>query len=392
MGLRWREGRMPFHQVSVDDQRRLLAHRALVEKVPVAELAREFGVSRPTVYRWIERAQEEGIGSIATLTERSRRPANSPSRTETISGDILALVGQCQARHPFWGARKLHAVLWPPPQVPPICARTVHRLLKRQGLLKPAATKLPASDGTQRFERETCNELWQVDYKGVGLSKLPPPLSVIDDCSRFCVALRSVSAKTGEDAWRVLWEAFGEYGLPECLLCDNGDGFNHTRSLGPTLLQARLWRLAVRTTHGRPGHPQTQGKVERFHRTLALEVAAGGLGNQESLSSFRQTYNWQRPHESLEMRVPGVVYRPSTRQRPADLAVPESFWACSDAVVRKVDSWGKMSYRNRRYRPGHGLAGEWVELREETDELGRTQLATFYAGVRFAALTDLLIA
>jgi len=202
--------------------------------------------------------------------------------------------------------------------------------------------------------------------------------------------LTPVFTKTGEAAWNVLWEAFGQYGLPECLLCDNGDGFNNTRSLGPTWLQARLWRLGIRTTHGRPRHPQTQGKVERFHRTISVEVDPAHLGDKQALSAFRHCYNWSRPHEALEMRVPGSVYKPSSRLRPDQLTEAESYWASTDAIVRKVDSYGKISYKNCRYHPGRGLSGEWVEIREEAQgkDMG---MAAFYAGVRFAALDDLLI-
>jgi len=380
---------MPFHQVTQEDQRRRLAYRVLKEGASIAAAAREFGVSRPTAHLWVDRARKQGIEA---LTEKSRSPVHSPARTEEVSPELLAAVRECRARHPKWGARKLHALLWPDPQTAPISARTVHRLLGRQGLLKATPPSPPLSDGTQRFERQTCNELWQVDYKGVGLSGLPPPLSVIDDHSRFCVALQPVSVKCGESAWSVLWEAFGVYGLPEYLLCDNGDGFNHTRSQGPTLLQSRLWRLGIGTRHGRARHPQTQGKVERFHRTLSVEVDPCLLGDEYALSAFRHSYNWTRPHEALEMRVPGSVYQASVRQRPERLPDPASFWAVSNAVVRKVDSSGKMCYGGQRYRAGHGLAGEWVELREEgdgSDSPGRSELAMFYAGVRFASLADL---
>jgi len=402
---------MPFQQMSHNDQRCRLAYRVLTEGRSIAQTAREFGVSRPTAYLWVKRALEgaeskgmdgdEGDEAIPAvplseklveqLSERSRRPHHSPAKTETTSPEIEEAIRQCRALHPRWGARKLHAVLWPSPQAAPISVRTTHRLLARQGLLckdiPGTAPTCSLSEGKGRFERENCNELWQVDYKGVGSSGFAAPLSVIDDCSRFCLALTPVAAKTGEEAWRVLWEVFGEYGLPECLLCDNGDGFNNTRSLGPTWLQARLWRLGVRTTHGRARHPQTQGKVERFHRTLSVEVGLPGLGDRQRLSQFRQCYNWYRPHEALEMRVPGSLYQPSSRARPANLPAAEASWSCSGALVRKVDSCGKMSYGNRRYHPGRGLAGEWVELREEAKGM-----AAFYAGVRFAALNDLLLA
>jgi transposase InsO family protein len=348
------------------------------------------------------------------MTECSRRPHHLPAATETVAPETAAVILAAKAQFPAWGARKLHAILWPPPaangpangpengqgdlrQGDPteaaaaaaaVCSRTVHRLLARHGQVgNGAATTRQQSDGTIRFERAECNELWQIDYKGIGSgNSFPSPMSILDDRSRFCLALRPVVAKTGEEAWKVLWETFGEYGLPEVILSDNGDGFNSTRSLGPTWLQARLWRVGIKTTHGRVRHPQTQGKVERFHRTIEVEVGHEALGDSAALCSFRNCYNWVRPHESLEMRTPGALYQGSDRARPAVLPAVEY---ASGAVVRKVDSVGKMSYRNECYRAGRGLCGEYVELRE--DEEGTGRLAVWYAGVRVAALSNLRV-
>lgn len=404
-------GRMPFHNMSKDDQRRALARRVLAGEVSVAQAARDADVSRPTAHLWVKRAREQ---SLERMTECSRRPHHLPAATETVAPETEAAILAVKARFPAWGAKKLHAILWPPPsgpengssgslrqgeQVVPgaaaapataaavVCSRTVHRLLARHGQVGNGAATTQQSDGTIRFERAECNELWQIDYKGVGSgNNFPSPMSVLDDRSRFCLALRSVEAKTGEEAWKVLWETFGEYGLPEVILSDNGDGFNNTRSLGPTWLQAHLWRAGIKTTHGRVRHPQTQGKVERFHRTIETEVGHEALGDSAALCSFRNRYNWLRPHESLEMRTPGALYQSSGRARPAVLPAAEY---ASGAVVRKVDSVGKMSYHNERYRAGRGLSGEYVELREDAD--GTSGLAVWYAGVRVAALSDLRV-
>ncbi len=97
--------------------------------------------------------------------------------------------------------------------------------------------------------------MWQLDFKGLEAHWGYRPLSLLDDCSRFCLRLEPVAGRSTDDYWPVLWQAFGEYGLPQCILCDNGDGFNNTQSLGPTPFQARLWRLGVETVHGRICHP-----------------------------------------------------------------------------------------------------------------------------------------
>lgn len=368
---------MAFQECSRMQNRQRLAQLVLSGELSIAGAARLFGVSRPTAHLWVGRARSEGVGA---LSERSRRPGRIARSTP---GAVEALVlGQKRLR-PAWGAKKIHAVLWPRAEAAPICVRTVDRILSRQGLTAKRGGPAPAP---VRFEREGCNQLWQIDFKGMhGRSPLLP-LSVLDDCSRFCLALEPLPDPSSGAVWAAMWEVFGEYGLPECLLSDNGDCFNSTRSRGPTPLQARLWRLGVRTAHGRPAHPQTQGKVERFHRTLEGEYA-DRLYQQTAEAArgawrgLREDYNWNRPHEALGMSVPGARYAPSPRKRPGSLppaCVPEG------AISRKVDVAGKFTYRNQDYRAGRGLAGEWVEVREEAGGF-----ALYYTGVRIAAL-DLL--
>jgi transposase InsO family protein len=360
---------MPFQEMSKRQGRQQLAWRVLEAGCSIAGTAREAGVSRQTATLWVHRTRQDGI---ASLTERSRAPHTCPTTTaQEIVTQVLAL----KQAHPSWGAKKLHAILWPADA--PICVRTVDRLLARQGLVNRRGK--PAS-GCQHFERSHCNELWQMDYKGAPVRAGYWPLSLLDDHSRFCLALRAVERKTTEAAWSVLWDVLGEYGMPACILCDNGDGFNSVTSLGPTRFQANLWLLGVTTTHGRPHHPQTQGKVERFHRTLeALIEQAGSRATARSLlEPWRQEYNWVRPHEALGQQVPGSVYVSSGLARPAHLPKHE---APAGAVMRKVDAAGRISYRNRVYLAGKGLTGDWVQICEE-----ETGDALYYAGVRIAAM------
>ena len=358
---------MPFQEMSKKQGRQQLAWQVLEAGQSIARAAREAGVSRQTASFWVNRARQEGI---AYLSERSRAPHRYPTATaQAIVDQVLAV----KEAHTSWGAKKIHALLWP--TQPPICVRTVDRLLARHNLVRGRAQ--PAQP-CQRFERGGCNELWQMDYKGGRPGCWP--LSILDDHSRFCLALRPVERKTTEAGWSVLWDVLGEYGLPSCILCDNGDGFNSVSSLGPTRFQANLWLLGITTTHGRPHHPQTQGKVERFHRTL--EELIEETGSLEAacplLEPWRQEYNWVRPHEALDQQVPGSVYICSARPRPARLPKHE---AQVGAVMRKVDCVGRISYHNRTYLAGKGLTGDWVQVCEE--EAGE---ALYYAGVRIAAL------
>jgi transposase InsO family protein len=313
------------------------------------------------------------------MAERSRRPRTSPRAT---AEDLAAELLEARRERPYWGAKKLLWSLWGPE--PPMSLSTANRLLARHGLACRKERARP-----QRFERDSPNELWQADYKVVGPRGAPcSVLSVIDDATRFLVALAPVPAQTAEDTFEALWRAFGDYGLPERLLTDNGTCFASTKRGGPGGIEPYLWRLGVMTSHGRPMHPQTQGKVERFHRTLQLELGSALLQPSSRdlarvLGAYRQAYNWERPHEAIGMAVPGSIYRPSERTRPARLPhsrIPPG------ADARCVDASGKFSWAGQRYRAGKGLAGEQVEIRELP-----TGLAACYAGVLVGHLEELKV-
>jgi transposase InsO family protein len=368
---------MAFVEVTKMDQRRALAYRVLVENSSLSRAAREFGVSRPTARLWVERAREVGL---AALAERSRRPQRSPHALgHTAVEELLAE----KARFPEWGAKKLLARLWPSGTAP-LSLRTANRVLSRQGL---SCARAEPSPGLSRFEREDPNELWQMDFKGLKYPKLPyEALSVIDDASRFCLALAAVPDQTTESVWSALWEAFGQYGLPDCILCNNGPAFRAGAGRLPGTLAVRLLKLGVAMAHGRPFHPQTQGKVERFHGTLARELGAALRQPARELAApvyqaFRDRYNWERPHEAIGLRVPGCIYRPSARLRPERLPKHE---LPPGAISRSVDSWGNCGFRSRRYKVGRGFAGERVELREQHD--GAFQV--FFFGHLIGPLAD----
>ncbi|HEY3413084.1 MAG TPA: IS481 family transposase [Armatimonadota bacterium] len=355
--------------------RKRLASLVLEGGISVSEAARQSGVSRTTAYLWVNRAREEGI---AELTERSRRP-HAIARVSPLSVEEIVLAEK--EKHRAWGAKKLHVTLWRD-STAPVCVRTVDRILKRNGLV---GRQVRLSQGDQRFERDRCNELWQLDYKGVPRRYRYWPLSVLDDHSRFLLLLAALPHKTTETVFEALWNLFGEVGLPDSILSDNGDGFNDWQSKGPTRFEANLWLLGIRTLHGRVRHPQTQGKVERFHETLKLELGdkldqANVEMAQRILVEYQYGYNWVRPHEALGMRVPGVVYESSFKQRPNKLpahVIPEG------AVTRKVEQNGTVTYKGHLYRAGKGLIHEWVEIRPELHDD-----AIYFANVRIAALAE----
>lgn len=354
------------------DVRRRAVHLVLKQGISVAQAARETGLSRPTVYLWLERAKESGF---AELAERSRRPLNLGRRG--VSDEIQRALVEAKGKYPYWGAKKLLHKLWG--DDPPCCLRTADRILARHGLVGASFPADPPA--ITRFERALPNELWQMDFKGMGNPRLPySPLSVLDDATRFALAFTPVSTHSAAKVWEKLWILFGEYGLPEAILTDNEGCFASNRGRGPGPLETWLWRLGIRTLQGRPRHPQTQGKVERFHRTVELELGPNLRQPDAELAipyykSFLVQYNWERPHEAIDMRVPGELYRPSPRPRPDKLPPAEIF-----GEARKVDVSGMFTFKCKRYRVGRGLGGELVDIRDEN---------VFYAKVHLGPLQEL---
>jgi transposase InsO family protein len=357
------------------DQRRGLARLVIEAEVSISDAARRYGVSRPTARLWVYRAREQGL---AALAEEPKTPKTSPFATDH---EIVLELLSAKAQRPYWGAKKLLAWRWP--EGAPIALRTANRILSRSGLTVQATS---AQQEICRFERGACNELWQMDFKGLKFPRLGyEALSVIDDCSRFCLAFLPVANQSLECVWETLWNLFSDYGLPECILSDNGPAFRSGATQLPSTLQARLWRLGVGTTHGRPWHPQTQGKVERFHRTAQLELGRDlrqPCAQTASLvyDAFRQRYNWERPHEALGLQTPGAVYQPSLRSRPDKLPEHE---IPQGATSRKLDGWGNFGYKGKKYKLGRGLAHQRVELKD-----GLQDLEIRYCGILIGHLKD----
>jgi transposase InsO family protein len=349
---------MPWSTNTVSELRTAFVHAVRTAGLPVARAAEQFGISRKTAYKWLKR-----FGEQLPLTDRSRRPLRSPARTDaTLEAAVLAV----RDEH-HWGPRKIHAHLLNQQQpTPPI--RTIAQILKRHQRIEATTPPQPPPD-CQRFQRGQPNELWQLDFKGwveIARQKVSP-LTILDDHSRFLLALRPCTDVSTRTAWNVLWDVFGEFGLPEAILCDNAFGIRHAVQCGVSWFESRLLRLGIRPVHGRPYHPQTQGKVERLHGTLVREVYP--YLDTSSVESFgaglarwrQEVYNTLRPHEALGDQPPVSHWRVSTRVRPPVL--PEVVYP-QGSTVRRVGSNGMFHYHASRILAGEGLAGESVRIEE----------------------------
>lgn len=341
--------------------RREFLELASVEGANVAELCRRFGVSRKTGFKLLGRFRSEGE---AALADRSRRPRTLRSPTPPdVEGVVLAL----RDLHPTWGGRKLRARLLALGLLDVPAASTITEVLRRHDRLDPAESERRGP--TTRFERERPNDLWQMDFKGdFGLTGggRCHPLTVLDDHSRFSLCVRACPDVRTEGVRTALVDAFRRYGMPREMLCDNGSPFGapHGRA-EHTRLTAWLLRLDVRVLHGRPYHPQTQGKEERFHRTLKAEAIAGRRFDtqaevQRTFDAWREIYNFERPHEALGSKPPASRYLVSERAFPESLPAIE--YGPGD-VVRKVNPAGQVCFRGGRFRVGEAFAGELVALR-----------------------------
>jgi transposase InsO family protein len=373
---------MPFRAVSVIDRRREFVVFAMMAGANIGELCRRFGISRPTGYKWLERYRREGLTG---LVERSRRPQTSPRRTPAaIEAKVLEVREQSNN---VWGGRKIRRTLRDNGEADVPAASTITEILRRYDRLTEAgAAEHPGR--WQRFERDSPNELWQMDYKGhfaMHGGGRCHPLTALDDHSRYNIVLSACGNEQGQTVRRELAKAFRRYGLPLAMLMDGGPPWGDPGGDPYTGFSVWLMRLGIRVLHGRPRHPQTQGKEERFHRTLKAEVLNGRSFRdlaecQKAFDEWRPRYNHERPHEALAMATPAQRYRPSSRSFPEVL--PPIEYAPGDHI-RKVSSDGFISFKNQAWRISKAFRGEHVALRP-TDEDGI--FSVHYCAHRIASL------
>jgi transposase InsO family protein len=350
---------MPFREFTLMATREAFVREAVAEGANMRALCRAYGISPTTGYHWVARYRVLGE---AGLDDRSRRPHTSPTRSsEAVEAAVVAL----RQAHPSWGGRKLHHRLRALGQPAPP-ASTCTEILRRHGLLDPERADRPRA--LQRFVADAPNALWQLDFKGgVTLDGRPAhPLHVLDDATRFLLAATLCPNQGFAAVQAVLAALFAEVGLPERILADNGVPWGSPPTPGSLTRLSAWWvRLGIRVSHGRPFHPQTQGKVERSMRTVKAELFAGGafpdaVTLQDALDRWRTTDNTERPHEALDDRPPAAAYQPSPRRLPETL--PPIVYR-DDDTVRLVSAPGVVSLANRRIRISHALIGEPVAFR-----------------------------
>jgi transposase InsO family protein len=345
---------MAWGSVDVEEQRMRFVIAASRKQRPLQQLCQEFEISRPTGYQWLRRYQ---AGGYQAVVEKSRRPHHSPGRT---AKKIEERVVELRRQRPDWGARKLGWLLSQEGIDLPVI--TIHRILLRYDLVL-AQDRHPAA--VQRFEREAPNELWQMDFKSpVGWEAPVGPLSVLDDHSRYAVRLHGTWSTKAEPVQEQMEEAFQECGVPEAMLMDHGTPWWNMKAItGATWLTLWLMKQGIRLYFSGYRHPQTQGKVERFHGAMAAALKRRGYPRPEHrqswLDQFRYEYNHVRPHEALGMKTPASLWRKS--QRGYDPNPPRWEYEPGSEVM-KVAAEGHLRIDGRRWEISRALAGEWVQL------------------------------
>ncbi len=345
---------MAWGMVDVDEQRMRFVVQASRGEKSLRELCEGFKISRPTGYTWLRRFE---AGGIAGVVEKSRRPHCSPTRT---AADIEQRVLELRQQRPDWGARKLHTLLQREGMELP--AITIHRILLRHNLVRPQDRHRAA---VRRFSRSAPNQLWQMDFKGpVGWQAPVGPLSIVDDHSRYAITLHGTWSSKAEPVKERLEEAFERCGVPEAMLMDHGTPWwNMKAATGWTWLTVWIVKQGIQVHFSGYRHPQTQGKVERFHGSLETATQRRGWpwgeDRQRWLDDFRFEYNHVRPHEALGMKTPATVWSKSERKyKPRTPA-----WEYErGAEVRKLADQGQLHLAGRRWEISRALAGEWVKL------------------------------
>jgi transposase InsO family protein len=361
---------MPWQITKMNDVRREFVTKALQGGVSFAALCREYGVSRKTGYKWKQRVIADGMNGLA---EHSRRPRRSPKQLDEAKTCALIRI---KLRHPQWGPKKLCLVYARQHGAAPSVS-SCHRVLQRAGLVqaRPRRVKKPAARLQSAVSAREPNDVWTVDFKGwwrLGNGVRCEPLTIRDAFSRFLLAVR-LPAGTNTSSVRTEFErVFQIYGLPRMIHSDNGSPFaGHNAPLGLSRLSAWWVSLGIELDRSRPAHPQDNGAHERMHRDVEVELAQkvqlDAIAQQAACDVWREEFNWERPHEALDGRCPGEVYRKSTRSLPKP-STPLNYGA--GFFPRKIGCHGTLKWRQEMIFVSSALAGLTVGLKlAGTDQL-----------------------
>lgn len=368
---------MPWCETSPMEQRLEFVREYETELFTMSELAAQYGISRKTGYKWLERYDAHGIDG---LRDQSRRPHASPHATDP---ELVERLLTLRRRHPRWGAKKLLALAarrdpraaWP-------SRSTVCTWLKQHGLVTPPRRRArsPHASASPLAPMTGVNQVWTTDFKGefrTGDGVYCYPLTLRDGCSRYVLRCDGLLNRTVAATQRRFARAFAEYGLPDRIRSDNGLPFASPGLGGLSSLAVWWIRLGIIPERIAPGHPEQNGSHEQFHRVLKADTARPPAPNcaaqQQRFRRFVREYNEERPHEALDNQSPASRYQPSHRPLPSRLP-PTDYPGHME--VRLVSDNGCISWKCTPLFLATPLAGEHVAFEEIDDGLWTVHFAT----------------
>jgi transposase InsO family protein len=357
---------MPWRESCAVDQRVKFIADQRSGLWTMTELCDRYEISRKTGYKWLERYRLEGPGGLAERSHAARVHGRA-----TPQHIVDAIVG-LRLERPSWGPRKIVSKLkarqedvdWP-------SASTAGEILKRAGLVgeRRVRRRAPPRMGELTVPQHA-NHVWALDHKGwirLGDGSRVEPFTATDGFSRYLISLAATGSTQYDECQPLLERAFREYGLPQIIRSDNGSPFASSGATGLTALSVWWIKLGIHHERIDPGHPQQNGRHERFHLTLleAMRPPPPTRAAQaRRFSAFARDYNEERPHEALGQRPPASVYQPSPREMPRRLPKPDY---PSEAAVRQVRSNGEIKWRGELIHVCSALAGEAVAVEETED-------------------------
>lgn len=349
---------MPFEKETVEMKREQFAKEAKERRKTFAALCREYKISRPTGYLWLGRYNDG-----EELSDRSKAPFHTANKTPT---DIEEIIIQARNKEPAIGAVKIKRMLENSGVMDIPSASTINAILKRNNLITKEASQ--AATPYKRFEKESPNIMWQCDFKGhygLGDGTRCHPLSVIDDHSRFCICSDAKDNERHEDTAESFTHSFETHGMPDTILCDNGNPWGTSQSGGTTRFEVWLMELGILVIHIRAKHPQTQGKVEKFNASfkderLKFRTPYDLADADRQRQQYRDFYNNIRPHHALGLDTPAQHYTPSSKAFQRSI---EQWDYAQEYETRTIKSSGYLTYGGQGYFLSEAYAGKTIALK-----------------------------
>lgn len=361
----------------MDERMKFIAR--LLEGDSMTQLCNEYGISRKTGYKILERYQSCGVQG---LVDRTRRPVRFGNQ---LPIQIEKTFLRFKKEKPHWGAKKLRELFsrkFPELKLPAVS--TVQALLDRNGLVTVRGRKRYKAQGTALSEGKNPNELWCADYKGefmLGSKQYCYPLTITDFTSRYLLCCEALETTKEIFALTVFERIFKEYGLPNAIRTDNGVPFSSPNSLfGLSKLSVWWLRLGIEIERIKPGNPQQNGRHERMHLTLKKETVRppgnNFLQQQAKFDDFITEYNQERPHEALEMKCPAEIYKPSKRIYQG---LPPVEYPMHDRTVN-VTMCGRICIKKLKVNFCKALAGQAVGIKQVEEKIWLVTFMNFDLG------------